>query len=224
MNLRNLTNVACGAVLLAGVGVQQVNAQVITDTFTHGSFLAEDSNGDGDVFGGAFDSKGNLFAFEAAPTGPVVSAAGVIDEPLSVQFFYLTPGLHEGFVEAGTGHLKTIGDVSTFTLDPGAVLLNASSNTPFLFGGDLDFTFTGTPTASVVGTTSIVNGIPVITGSYASNFGTGSFLPRILPIPDGTGNGVVHLALVPEPGTVSLLAGLAVTGSGFVLRRRRRAA
>src|SRR5579883_2935264 len=133
MNLRSLICVASGAVLLTGMGLQQANAQTITDTFTNGSFLAEDSNGDGDVFGGAFDSQGNLFAFEAAPTGPVVSAAGVIDEPLSAQFFFLTPGFSEGFIESGTGHLKTINGVTSFTLDPGAALLNASSNPPFLF-------------------------------------------------------------------------------------------
>src|SRR5262249_51527692 len=59
------------------------------------------------------------------------------------QFFFLTPGFTQGFVEAGTGDLKTIAGVSSLTLDPGAALINASPNPPFLFGGELDFTFVG---------------------------------------------------------------------------------
>jgi hypothetical protein len=226
MNLRALISTACGALLLAGVSLQQASAQVI-DTFTNGSFFVDASSGD--LEGGAFDASGNLFSVFGTPTGPAVSVLGVITEPLQVAFVVATPGLSQGFIEGGTGDLNTINGVTSFTLDPGAVLLSPSPVPPFLYGGEMDFTFQGTPTPTVVGTTQVVGGVPITTGVYSNDFSTGGVAAVVAPfiLPDGTGNGVAHVALqlpVPEPGTVSLLAGLAVAGSGLALRRRRRAA
>jgi hypothetical protein len=218
MNLRNSISLACGALLLAGLSLQQANAQAFTDTLPNASFFVNGSTGE--LIGSAVDSNGNAVFIGAAPTGPAVEALGVIDEPLDLAFAYSNLVIGAYFEVTGTGDLNTIAGVTSFTLDPGYTEIDT---TPLiaLFGGDFDFTFVGTPTPTVIGTTTIVGGVSVTTGTYGSDFGTGGFLSGELP--DGTGNGVVHVSVlpVPEPGTVSLLAGLAVVGSGLGLRRRR---
>jgi hypothetical protein len=219
MNLRNSVSLACGALLLAGLTLQQANAQVITDTLPNASFF-QDANS-GILSGSAVESNLNAVFLQAGPTGPAVESLGVITLPMQIDFVYGNLSLGEYFEVFGTGDENTIAGVTSLTLDPG---YGEIDTTPLIsFGGDFDFTFVGTPSPTVIGTTTIVGGVPVTVGVYGSNFGTGGFFDGDLP--DGTGNGVIHVSVlsVPEPGTVSLLAGLAVVGSGLGLRRRRKA-
>jgi hypothetical protein len=188
MNLRNCVSLACGALLLAGLGLQQAHAQVVT-------FTDIDYSLTGTAFAGTNGSD-----TVTATAGTAVEALGIITDPLTNVSFVGPVGSYTIDLTGGTGNLDIISGVASFTLDPGYTVTGGPVS-------GLDFTFIPS-SATVTGSTSIVGGVSVTTGSLDPFTGSQS---------------VTNVTLVPEPGTVSLLAGLAVVGSGLGLRRRRKA-
>jgi len=189
MTLRNSVSVVSGALLLAGLGLQQANAQVIT--FTDIDYALA-----GTAFTGTNGSD-----TVAATAGTAVEALGQITDPLTNFSFTGPVGPYTITLTGGSGDLNIIGGVASFSLDPGYTVTGGP-----LTG--LDLTFTPSPSPTVTGTTTVVGGVSVTTGVLSSFTGSAS---------------VTNVTLTPEPGTLSLLAGLAVVGSGLGLRRRRRA-
>jgi hypothetical protein len=187
MNLRNSVSLACGALLLSGLSLQQANAQVVTFTdiaYSQAGATFTGTNGPDTV---------------SATAGTAVEALGVITDPLTNFSFVGPVGGYTIDLTGGTGDLNIVAGVASFTLDPGYTVTGGPVSA-------LDLTFIPSST-TVTGTTTVVGGVSITTGTLTY---TGS-------------QSVTNVTLVPEPGTVSLLAGLAVVGSGLGLRRRRKA-
>jgi hypothetical protein len=135
--------------------------------------------------------------------GSITEAANVITDALTGVDVTITAGANVTTVTGATGDMTINGDLVSFD----AATLGTTTS-PYGPVTDLSFSFTAAPTPAITGTTVVTGPPPVIiNGTFTSTFG-------------GT-DGVVNTSYVPEPGVVSLLAGLAVAGTGFRLRRRR---
>jgi hypothetical protein len=208
MNLHRIASVTSAVVLFSGLAAATAHAQ--TGVFSDATFTVDAA---GDVTGtglGTFLINGTstVASFTAIATGgSITEVPGVIDDPLTNVSFNISAAPNTILTAGGTGDLiVTSGDLVSFTSSTlgGPPLVTY----PGLTLSSIGFTFTATPTPTVSGGTSPTPG--VILGGTLNGFG-------------GT-DGVVTASFVPEPGTVAMLVGMAVAGTGLGLRRRRRTA
>jgi hypothetical protein len=200
MKLRTLASVASGALLLVGIGMEQAGAQ----TYTLTDIVYSQA-------GPAFTGTNGSDAV-AATAGTASSVGGVISDPLTnFSFTGPLPGGPTISLTGGSGTLSIIGSIASMTLNLSGATVTGLPVGTTLTDLDLQFTPSSTPGFVGGGTTTTVGPVTITSGTLT---------------PFGDSASVTHVVLssaVPEPGMVSLLAGLAVVGSGFGLRRRRKA-
>jgi hypothetical protein len=220
MNLRTLVSVGSAVALLGGFTAGQAHAQFAD--FSGGSFTVAA----GDV---AATATPVSFEFDSGPfTGQMVAATLTLVATKSGAALQSGPLISESlasFTETITADALFHGSTNLLTVSetgPSADLaLTAIDASPLSFvtlAGSLGtatsgfFTFTGPISFTTAFTTTAT---PTVTGGNLNSFSSVAA--------SGSG-GFTASSAVPEPGTLSMLVGIAVTGTGFGLRRMRRRA
>lgn len=206
MNMLRFATVTTAAALLVGLSLGMAQAQ--TGIYSPATFTVGTS---GSVTASGFGSPTYIvngipasatLSLSGTSTG-ISEAAGIIDDSLTGVDVTITAGANVTTITGATGNLIVNGDLVSFN----DATIGASSS-PYGSVTSLSFNFTSSTTPAITGTTVVAGPPPVIiNGTFTSSF-TGN-------------NGVVSASYVPEPGVVSLLAGLAVVGTSLGLRRRR---
>jgi hypothetical protein len=217
MNLlsRKLTVPAIAAGLLLG-GLSASQAQV--------PFTFTSSNDAAGLNGGTTVSSPGTGVITG--TGAPASGASFVDTPGDQLVAITTPTNIRPFTITPTG----VGGTATFD-DPFSVTIDLTSNgdtVPFVFNGfrlagTLDNTGLGSDT--VYFTSLNLSTITHNVGGANFSINLSGFTPPGTTgslTPDGTLSFFVQSSTVPEPGTVAMLIGMGVSGSAFVLRRRRK--
>jgi hypothetical protein len=226
MNLRQIISAGSLLTLFMSGGVNQAHAQFAS--FSGGDFSVAKSGNVTAV------STPVTFQFQTGPldghfipavltlsatdSGGLSSSGGVVVEDLknlTASFTADTPisGHTNLLTFSETGPFMGLDSV-TFTPKPWNVAISDTGG--FQFTSDF-FTFGGNDAYSIM---FVTNTKPTVSGTSLTS-----------PISGVAGNGGFYADIVtpkgiavPEPGPVSLLMGIAVTGSGFAVRRMRRRA
>jgi len=216
MNLNRSLYAGVFAVLAMGYGAGKANAQFATFSgadlvYTGGTLTGSGTTsftfGEGALAG---DTVSATFALSTTASGTPTVLTGpplVIEQSLgalSASFTATTPVDGQTdlvTIAASSGILEYDSVTSTATVDFGSLTLTSGL---YGFTGPNDFTFNFVPVSA-----------PTVSASVLQDFSGTS----------GSGVGTITSAVtgVPEPGMISMLVGLAVTGSGLALRRRRAA-
>jgi hypothetical protein len=210
MTMHRIPSILSAAVLLAGFTASTAHAQI--GTFSSATVTI--SMGTGDVLGFGAGSFVGIVNSGATLTlsgtgGAATDIFGTITEPLTGVDATIIAGADTTTITGATGTL-TIGPTDQVSFSD-TTLGITSTTYPGLKVTELSFLFTASPPPAVIGGTTLSPGIVV--GGIMGVTSSGS-----------DGAVAVTFAPVPEPGTVSMLVGLAVTGTGLGLRRLRRRA
>jgi hypothetical protein len=211
--MHRIPAVISAAVLLAGFAASTAHAQGVFSPATYAVSAAT-----GDVTGGGAGTFVGPSVPSSAATltlsatgGSVNDIGGTITEALTGVDATIIAGSNTTTITGATGVLTVAsGDLVYFS---DTTLGTAATTYPGLTVSDLEFNFTASTDPTVTGGTTIAPGI-VVGGSFGADFGDA---------PDGVVT-VNYSSAVPEPGMVSMLVGLVVTGTGLGLRRLRRRA